>query len=107
MPNNRSVSCICENATKAAAQAICTAAGDGPGTFSVPLSTVQGVTDRAQATHWGMSGDIPSAEVDTLQFSLNPKVWVFDLNPQGAPQQTFDQHLTMCTPPLYRVIEGL
>jgi hypothetical protein len=106
MPN-RSVSCFCENAGKAAAVALCTSFGDGPGTFSVPLSTQAGVTDRAQATHWGMSGDINADEVAAMEVSLDPKCWVFELNPQGGAPLSFDDHLAMCSPPLHRIVEGL
>jgi len=108
---NRDVTCICENATRTAAQAICGSFGDGgeggAGTFSVPLSTSPGVTDRALATHWGMSGVILTEEVSAMEMSLDPKIWVFDHNPEGGPPQSFDEHLTMTTPRLYRIIEGL
>ena len=105
----RSIVCICENAGKTAAQAICTTNGDyGPGCFSVPLSTSQGVTDRAFATHWGMSGDIPDAEASALEVSLDPKVWVFDITDPITQQViSFDSQLAAMQPPLYRVIEGL
>lgn len=93
------VTAICAASDKDAAVALAIANGDGPGAFSVPLSTQQNVSDPAQATHWGMTGYLATGEGDALNVSLNPMVKLFPLD-DGS---TFDQHLAMCQPPLYRL----
>lgn len=78
--------------------------GDGPGTFSVPLATQPGITDRAQATWWAMSGhELYEGYANEMNLSLDPMVKVLPLE-EG---QTFDDHLALVNPRLYRIIEGL
>lgn len=93
---------IVTSADKAAAKALCTALGDGPGTFSVPLSTSPGVSNPALATHWAMSGELYDGEGEALILSVVPMVKTFDL--EGS---SFAQHIAECTPPLYRINEPL
>lgn len=97
------VTAICTTQDKAAAVALAQANGDGPNPFSVPLSTVPGVTDPAQATHWGMSGYLATGEGDALNVSLAPMVKVFPLD-DGSD---FNTHISLCVPPLYRINEAV
>lgn len=85
-----------------AARALCVSLGDGPGTFSVPLSTTRGVTDPALATHYGMSGELYDGEGEALLVSIDPMVKTFSLD-----DGDFLSHIAACSPPLYRIIEGI
>jgi hypothetical protein len=88
------------NAARAKAQEL----GDGPGTFSVPLSTQPGITDPAQATWYAMSGEeLRAGYADEMDVQLDPMVKVLPLE----DGQTFDDHLALVNPRLYRIIESL
>lgn len=99
---NRTVCCIVANADKAAAQTIAMAHGDGPGTFSVPLSTSSGITNPALATHWGMEGQIPEEEVNAFEISVDPMINVTDTNGAG-----FNSIIGSREPRLYKIIEPI
>lgn len=99
----KNVTIICTAADKSSAQNKAVQLGDGPGTFSVPLSTTQGVTNRTLATHWGQSGSVDDAYAEAFDVSLQPLLKVFPL----IGGQTFDDHLAMCVPRLYRIVEDI
>jgi hypothetical protein len=99
----RSVTMICTAADRAAAQAKASDLGDGPESFSVPLSPEKDVTTPALATHWAQSGAFPDYYVEAFDVSLAPMVKVFPL----LAGQDFDAHLAACTPPLNRIYEVL
>jgi hypothetical protein len=98
---DRNVTCIVEAANKAAAVAIGVAYGDGTGTFSVPLSSNPSETNPANATHWGMSGSIPEAEVAAFEASVDPMINVTDNDTGGG----FFQIIGSRSPQLYIVNE--
>lgn len=101
MPN-RDVTCICTAADKAAAQAIAVANGDGPGTFSVALSTSPSETNPANATHWGMSGQISGGEAAAFEQSVSPMI-----NVTENDGTSFFQIIGSRVPQLYMVQEPL
>lgn len=100
---NKDVTVICTAADRENANAKAAEFGDGPNSFSVPLSTQPGIKDPALSTHWGGSGQVSAEMADAMDVSLDPMVKVFD-NTDGT---SFADHLTMCTPPLYRIYEEL
>lgn len=100
---DRDVTIICAAADRVAANAKAEALGAGPNNLSVPLATQPGLSDPAQATHWGGSGYMPEDIASALDQSLNPMVKVFP-NDDGS---AFAEHLLMCDPPLYRIYEAI
>lgn len=94
---------ICEAADRTAANAMGASFNAGPNTFSVALSTTQGVTNPALATHWAGSGYVPADMADAMEVSLDPKVWVRP-NDQGSD---FAANIAAMDPPLYRIYEEL
>lgn len=108
MNDNVDVTILCTHADLAACNSYAaTLEGVGPNCISIPLSTQPGVTDRAQATHWGGSGWNPAPAVDAMIRSLDPKFFV--LSNDGT---TFDGNLANVTingqaVTLYRINEPI
>lgn len=98
---NVNVTFICSSGVKQTMKNRATELGDGPDTFSVPLSTKSDETDRTKATHWAMSGWVPQEYVDAFSNEPGVKLEVM------AEGDTFDSHLAKQSPRLYRVIEGI
>lgn len=98
----RNVTILCEAANKGAAEALAATYPGGAGTFSVPLSTSPGVTDRLLATHWAGSGDVDSGMATAFEVSVSPMFQVAEND-----NTNFDAIIATRTPRLYRIIEGL
>lgn len=93
---------IVENARVQDARDLCVAAGDGPGTFSVALSTSPNETNPANATHWGMEGTYYEAVLEALQLSVDPMVNLTETDGSG-----FNTVIASRVPALYKVNEPL
>ena len=94
------VTCIVAAADVTAARALAVSYGDGPNTFSVPLSTSPTETVPANATHYGMSGYIPEDEVLAFQASVDPMI-----NVTSNENTSFQEIIANRTPTLYLVQE--
>lgn len=99
---NRDVTTFCTAADKSLANSLAANNGGGPNTYSVALSTTQGVTNPSLATHWAGSGQMESALVDALETSVAPLIQV-----RSNTGKTFDQHCAESVPKLYRIYESL
>lgn len=99
---------ICIAAQRTAANALAASLGNGPSTFSIPLSTTPGVTNPALATHWGGSGQIGDEAADGLRLSLDPTVMVLDqIAGQGFADHLAAVQTNGVTTPLHRIHEEL
>lgn len=99
---DRNITAFCTAADKLAANTLAEANGGGPNTFSVALSTLEGITDPALATHWAGSGYMNTTLVEELETSVEPLLQV-----RSNENKDFTTHLAESVPVLYRIYESL
>ena len=96
------ITVICTKADQAAANALAATFPGGAGTFSVPLSTTQGITDPALATHYAGSGMVAQDMADAFTISVDPMIKVF-----SNDNTDFNTIISQTDPVLYRIYEAL
>lgn len=90
---DKNVTLICAAADLAAAEALASQFPMGSGTFSVPLTVVQG---GSVATHYAGSGYVDEAMASAMDVNLEPMFKVF-----SNDAASFWDNLAACVPPLY------
>lgn len=96
------ITIICTKADQTAANTLAATFPGGAGTFSVPLSTTQGVTNPTLATHYAGSGVVSQEMADAFTASVDPMIKVF-----SNDSTDFNTIISQTDPVLYRIYEAL